>query len=74
LRCTLFKDFSQTKIRSSACCSNINNPDGSDSPELSICRGDDDRVKIWNSDELDISIEFDLSDGEPVAAVDWSTG
>jgi len=62
LQYTLLKEFSKTKVCSLAFCPKINNPDDSDCPELLICGGDDDKIKIWNIDKLDVLIEFDFSD------------
>ncbi|EZA61582.1 Gem-associated protein [Ooceraea biroi] len=72
LQYTLLKDFPKSKISSLAFCSKISDPDGSDCPELLICGGDDDKVKVYNVDTSDVVVEFNFSDGKPIVAVDWS--
>jgi len=62
LQYTIVREFSKTKVCSLAFCPKINNPDDSDCPELLICGGDNNKVKIWNIDKLDVFIEFDFSD------------
>lgn len=59
LQYSLIKDFVKDKITALAFCPKL---DSSDSPELLISGGDEDKVKIWNADTLELVVEFSFKD------------
>lgn len=59
LQYSLINDTCKDKIVSLAFCPN---PDSSDSPELLISGGDEDTVKIWNVDTLELVSKFSFKD------------
>ncbi|KAL6431847.1 hypothetical protein ACFW04_007362 [Cataglyphis niger] len=69
LQYSIIKDFGKDKITAVAFCPKLDSPD---SPELLISGGDEDKVKIWNVDTLELVVEFSFKDGKSIVGVDWS--
>ncbi|XP_029169359.1 gem-associated protein 5-like [Nylanderia fulva] len=69
LQYLLINDAFKSKVTSLAFCPNVDSPN---SPELLISGGDDDNVKIWNVDTLELVSKFSFKDGKSIIGVDWS--
>ncbi|XP_071629250.1 gem-associated protein 5 [Temnothorax longispinosus] len=67
---SIIKDYFKDKVTALAFCPKLEN---SDSPELLICGGDDNKARVWNVDTLELLVEFPFAEGSKlIVGVDWS--